>query len=536
MCHLTAMEIKNKINLNTLGIVIILIFSFIIRVNNLSNNPAGFFADEAQMGIDAYNILKNAADRHGNFLPLFFKGFNYDNTSLYQVYLTVPFVALFGLNETAVRLTPVFWSNVELFVFYLLLAALLSKPYALIGTIMLSLSPWHFHISRINMGDYYSWTLLTLLAYLFLVYGFKNGKTYPFLISAIFFGLATYSYTPARLTTPLLFVLTLSILLLKKYLRITLLMIFIYMIILIPFLHFHITDPHSLQRLRDTAGIDIRDIRSQNTVKPNTSSLTAQFFNKYFLHYSDLFLFQKGDADFPGQFLRRHSIPGLGLLYPYQKIIIAIGLVLLMVKIIKMKKYELLFIIYLLFLFPVADSITSDKTPFSTRSYLGVLPFHLLIAFGINGIYQLLQKSLITKINFMRILFILFSLYLVLSSGFTLFKNFNDAPKTTSDFWGWQFGARDIVKYFVSQQSKYDELIMAPEFNAPDIFFKFYAPNDCNKCRVGLPDSNYNPSAKQLFAVTPTYLREHPFIRIKTQKTIYNPNGTIAFQIGEIIK
>lgn len=77
---------------------------------------------------------------------------------------------------------------------------------------------------------------------------------------------------------------------------------------------------------------------------------------------------------------------------------------------------------------------------------------------------------------------------------------------------------------------------MAPEFNAPDIFFKFYAPNDCNKCRIGLPDTNYNPLIKQLFAVTRKYLHERPYIKFKTQKTIYYPNGTIAFQIGEIVK
>ena len=527
------MQVKNKINLYTIGVAIILIFSFVIRIHNLSSNPAGFFADEASVGIDAYSVLKTGSDRHGDFFPLFFKGFNFDNVSPYQVYLSVPFVAIFGLNENAVRLTPVFWSVVELFVFYLLLKGLLSKPYALIGTLILSLSPWHFHISRINMGDYYSWTLLTLLAYLFLIYGFKSGKTYSFLISALFFGLATYSYTPARLTTPMLFALTLFIVLLRKYLKVTFLMIVIYIAILIPFILFHITDPHSLQRFKDTVGIDVKN---QTITKRNTKDVSTRFFNKYFLHYSDLFLFQKGDADFPGQFIRRHSIPGLGLLYPYQKILLLVGVTWLIVKIVRTKKYELLFIIYLLSLFPLADSLTSDNTPFATRSYLGVLPLHLLIVFGINGIYQLLRIPFISKIRYMKTLITLLLLYLIINSGLTLFKNFNDAPKTTSDFWGWQYGARDIVKYFVSQQSNYDELIMAPEFNAPEIFFKFYAPNNCTRCKIGIPDQSYNPRLKQLFAVTPYYLNNHQEFHLNTQKIIFYPNGAIAFQIGEIVQ
>lgn len=109
-------------------------------------------------------------------------------------------------------------------------------------------------------------------------------------------------------------------------------------------------------------------------------------------------------------------------------------------------------------------------------------------------------------------------------------------PQYSSDFWGWQFGAKDIVKYFVSEQSKYDELIMAPEFNAPEIFFKFYSPNNCIKCKVGLPDQSYNPNLKQLFAVTSYYLNNHQEFRLSIQKNIFYPNGTIAFQVGEIVQ
>lgn len=88
--------------------LLILLFSFLLYYWKLSNNPAGFFADEASVGIDAMSILKSGTDRHGEFLPLFFQGFSFDNVSPYQVYLTVPFIGLFGLNEMAVRLTPVF--------------------------------------------------------------------------------------------------------------------------------------------------------------------------------------------------------------------------------------------------------------------------------------------------------------------------------------------------------------------------------------------------------------------------------------------
>jgi hypothetical protein len=77
---------------------------------------------------------------------------------------------------------------------------------------------------------------------------------------------------------------------------------------------------------------------------------------------------------------------------------------------------------------------------------------------------------------------------------------------------------------------------MAPEFNAPEIFFKFYEPKDCLKCKVGLPDTNLDFSLKQLFAVTPNYLQIHSSYNLKILKTIYYPNGKIAFLIGEIVQ
>jgi hypothetical protein len=77
---------------------------------------------------------------------------------------------------------------------------------------------------------------------------------------------------------------------------------------------------------------------------------------------------------------------------------------------------------------------------------------------------------------------------------------------------------------------------MTPEFNAPEIFFKFYAPQNCSKCMIGTPDTNYYPSLKQLFAVTPYYLQNHPDLKFNDFKTLYYPNGRIAFKIGEVVQ
>jgi len=490
------------------------------------------------MGVDALSILKTGKDRHGETLPLFFKGFSYDNTSPYQVYLTVPFVGLFGLNETAVRLVPVFWSTIELLVFYSLLTQFIPKSFALLGTFLLSISPWHFHISRINMGDYYFWTFLTLTAFLFLAKAFKQKQGKYFILASSFLGLASYSYTPARLTTPLLVSLTILLLLAKKYFRTALLVGLIYTLILLPSVHFHLTDPHSFQRIKDTMGIDIKNRTALSQPK---ESLDHHFLTKYLLHFSDAFLFEKGDVDFPGQFIRRHSISGLGLLYPYQKWLILLGLGWTVKEISRKRKASLFFLFFLLFLFPLADSLTNEKTPFATRSYLGVLPFHLLIAFGIYSIFEVfLSRSL--KLKAAQISLSAFLFFLIFQSFSTLLYHFKMNPLTTSDFWGWQYGPREIMKYFLATKDSYDELYMSSEFNGAEIFLKFYDPqNKCqHKCKIGdfwREPTIYNPQKRQLFSLSQEYLNNSIFKNnFLIQYFLYYPNGKIAFLIGEITK
>lgn len=509
-------------------LIVIIIFSLVIRLWQLDINPAGFFADEALTGYEAYNILHTARDSHGELLPLFFKGFYYDNLSPFQIYMAVPFVALFGLNELAPRSASVFYSTLILIGFYLLLKKLIPKPFALIGTALLAISPWYFHISRLGMGDYYFWLLATLLGLLFFLESLKKeALRYP-LLAAIFWALATYSYVPSRLITPLFLVFITIFLFWQKQFKTAKIITITYLFVLIPFILFHVTDTHSFQRIKDTMGIDLR---AQSASKQLDSGFTNRFTNKYLLHFSDDFLFTKGDIDFPGQFIRRHSIAGLGLLYPYQKWLLLAGLI-WGVWSVKQKRYELIPIFLLFFLFPVADSLTADSTPFATRSYLGIIPLYIFIATGIWGVYQ------IVNLRIKQIKFILLPsvLLVILYSTLILLQSSKNNPLTTSDFWGWQYGPREIMQYFLLNKDNYDDLYMIGEFNSPEIFLKFYDPKGTclNKCQIG-NFQYYNPEKKQLFAISPDYLAKSALKnRFQILKTIYYPNQKIAFIIGII--
>src|SRR3990170_6052123 len=85
------------------SIILIVLIAAVLRLWKLDNIPPHLTPDEAALGYNAYSILKTGKDEYGEFLPIIFKSFGDYKPGLY-VYLTVPFVAFFGLNEYTVRL------------------------------------------------------------------------------------------------------------------------------------------------------------------------------------------------------------------------------------------------------------------------------------------------------------------------------------------------------------------------------------------------------------------------------------------------
>lgn len=524
-----------------LPIALVLAFSFSLKVWQLDQNPAGFFTDEAGVGYDAYLIGKTGADHTQERFPLFFRGYACDGVSPYQVYLTVPFVHLFGLNEWSVRLASVVGSTVELLIFYLLLCQFIPRFHALLGVLILSISPWHFFLSRINMGDYYSWPMMTALSYLFFVKGSRTGRARFYALAAFCFGLTAYSYTPARMVTPLLFGSALLVVLWARRWRTAALMAVIFLVTLSPAVHYYLTNPCASGRLSATTGITFRaqDLKNPQAllakIRPQHLSwkqvAQSPFVRKYLAHFNNDFLFEKGDTTYPGQAVLRHSIAYLGLLYPYQKWLMLAGLVWLVGAMVWQRRWELVVVLAMIVLFPLPDSLTADGNPFCTRSYLGVLPAHLLIAFGIDLVALCCWR--LRPVIFRRPAYVVGVaglVFLIAVSFQTLVQGFLDNPLYTSGYWGWQAGPKEIMRYFVPRNDEYDELILSGAFNAPHIFLTFYdLEHRCTHCRIG-DLSVYNPRKKQLFALHPEESKPRTGRKVRL-KNIYYPSGELAFEI-----
>jgi len=177
---------KNK------ALFFILFLALLLRLWKLGGIPPHLTPDEASLGYNAYSILKTGRDEYGELLPIIFKSFGDFKPGLY-VYLTVPFVAIFGLTESAVRLPSSLAGVAAVWLIYLFVNKLFEKQKKFsifnfqfsigeIAAFLLAISPWHIHFSRGAWEANVSLTLSLAGIYLFL----RSFKSAKFLIRPIF--------------------------------------------------------------------------------------------------------------------------------------------------------------------------------------------------------------------------------------------------------------------------------------------------------------------------------------------------------------
>jgi hypothetical protein len=99
-----------------------------------------------------------------------------------------------------------------------------------------------------------------------------------------------------------------------------------------------------------------------------------------------------------------------------------------------------------------------------------------------------------------------------------------------SDYFGWQWGARQSVASLTSRQEEYDELILDADFTQPSILLRFFGEG-CGKCRAGNGD-DFNPYLRQVFALRPYNIR--PAFQPNLLQTLHYPSGAVGFHIAEI--
>jgi 4-amino-4-deoxy-L-arabinose transferase-like glycosyltransferase len=433
-------------------IIGIFLLAFFLRIWNISKYPVSISMDEAAFGYNAYSILKTGRDEFGEFLPLAFRSAG-DYKPPVDVYLMVPFVWAFGLNEFSIRLPIALLGSLTVISFiYLLISFRLSRKASYLGGIWLAISPWHIYYSRGGVGSISSLFFLITGVLFFTLWVKRKEFIYP-IISAIFLSLSVWAYHAERLFIPLL---TVFLIFLFKPKKKVILFIIVTLIFAIPFIKLAFFTPAISQRASVTSILSERSLVNalhngnyqnlKERIFDNDIYLVYRHWLGKYLNYYDLrFWFWKGLQ------LTPTGYPDLGLLMVIDLPLIILGIY----SLIKSKNTKLKYLsLFWFFAGPFPASLTmNEQHPLRALVWL---PF-----FGIiitSGFEYLLAKFKLKKVLIGYLVLALFN--------FIYFFDIyiNQFPRFYSEYW--QYGYKQVAIYACNNKDKYDEIVISDTFGS----------------------------------------------------------------------
>ncbi len=456
----------------------ILLFSLIffiavfLRFYQLNNIPPSLNWDEVSIGYNAYSISQTGRDEWGQFLPLSFRAFG-DYKLPFYIYLDVPFVAFFGLNELAVRL-PSLLSGIGIVILTFLILKELTKSVslALWGMFMSATMPWLVTFSRIALEANLALFLTMVSFYLFLQ-SLKKKNFLP--LSVLFLGLAAFTYNSSRvliLPFSLLGAIFLFKVLKKKD-------FFVSLIVLLGFIgvtFFQALTVDSGARYRWITILDEGAITEINQLRGSSilpSPLGQLVYNKatyfiveasknYITHFDPNFLFLKGGSNF------QFSVPGTGQIYSVLFPLILLG-IWKMAK--ERKKWQLLILGWML-IAPIPGAITRDA-PHALRTIFLTIPLIFFAVMGIKWIRDHLSLRVFIPLAIITVLILIGNTYI-------FWQNYSgDYRKNYS--WSWQYGYKQAMEFVKNNQHSYDRIVFTKKYGEPHEFLLFYLKYDPDK-------------------------------------------------------
>ena len=297
---------------------------YIFYVNDVGNNPPGFYVDESAISYNAYCIAKTGANEFGTRFPLFFPVY----TGAWTQYANPTQVYLLAIPFTIIK--PSIWvarvySASWVFAACLLLGWLAkrisgSDTIGILVALMAIFTPWLFDVSRLVMETFFYPTAVVL--FLWALYAAQKREAWSWMnvgALAATLMLLTYSYTIGRLLGPLL---ALGLLIFaKSQARIFSIVKtwVVYAATLIPLLVFRAKNPEALTQR----------FYLISYIKPNSpwSEIIPKFFRRYFEDLSLISLLFDGDGN-----PRHHTQGSLGAFLIGAFVLVLIGLAIVLVR------------------------------------------------------------------------------------------------------------------------------------------------------------------------------------------------------------
>lgn len=495
-------------------LLLILVVAAVLRLWGLSSNPPHLSSDEAALGYNAYSILKTGRDEHGEFLPVIFKSFGDWKPGLY-VYLDVPFVALFGLNEWSTRLPGALSGIIAVWLVYLLAGEIFKygekwrRPTQLFASFFLAISPWHLQFTRGAWEAGISLTL-TIAGIYFFFRALRDKERYLissetnlFIFSALCFALTLWAYQGAKSSTAIILV-GLVILFYQGLARLSrgalLKGIVLGLIISLPILISVFDGKTGRIKVFSLLSYKQPDEYVQQILQQDETSKDSW---QYLLYHSEPLHFANGVIarwmhHFSGRFLffegdwanKKHSVPNNGVLLVLDSLFLISGLVVLVrlfpkTQILFRRKQTCLFLTFWLLSSPLPAALSRDEIH-GVRSFNMVVPFVIIMAFGASYLLLWVKESgkIIRAVSFIFVLSYLANFVYYLD-GYWVHAPFRNSQ-------AWQYGYKQVVEQVAAVRGQYSEVVVKQDYTQPYIFFLFYGKYDPAKYQKAAKNSYIN--------------------------------------------
>src|SRR3989344_5610112 len=111
--------LTKSISKNSLFLILIVLFAFLIRFIAIDKFPPSLNWDEVSHGYNAYSILTTGKDEWGQPFPAIFRAYGDYKLPVY-IYIATITEAIFGVNALGVRLPSILAGTLSVFFTYLL--------------------------------------------------------------------------------------------------------------------------------------------------------------------------------------------------------------------------------------------------------------------------------------------------------------------------------------------------------------------------------------------------------------------------------
>lgn len=451
-------------------IALLFLLTIGLRFWSIGQYPMGLNADEASLGYNAWSLMQTGKDEHANAWPLVFRSFDDYKPPLY-VYMTIPFVAVMGLNIEAVRMVSAILGSLSVF-FLGLIVYNLSKDkeegfwLGLLSAFALALMPWHIHFSR-GGWEVNSATGLALIGWYFWTKKSSGGN---WTIGAVFLALSLYTYHSARITVPLISLLILVFhfkeIVKSNQIKHLITACVVGLLVCAPLIG-QMLSPEGTSRFE---GVSIfadsgplwealelrREHQNQNmftrVLHSKYVTYSMRFYRNYMSHFSSNFLFINGDE------IARSKTPSVGQLYMWWSVLSLVGFISLF----KQKGNNKWLWLALLLVAPIPASLTF-QSPHALRAQMMSLPLAVFVGMGVLTL---------TKVKYRKI--VITGLVLLQISGTVRYVHQYIRHYPYDLPYAWQYGFEEIGKYVKDNGSKYNKIIISDRYDQPYILMAFY--------------------------------------------------------------